>query len=294
MDWLVGLRKWRCGLALLLGLSTSVALSGPATAQAFRDSIVQVGPWKIVAFATTASRTFHYCSMQRLQNDGSSVYIGLTAGGVQYFGLSLPRWDLQARQTYPVSLSIAGQPFTFNATVRGENMLNLDGSTEFFAALQSGQTLSITANQRHFTADLGGIEAATARLKTCVKQFTGRALMPVDRPPEQSAQSPPALAASSDDSIKTVDIKTLVVRVTARPVYSAASRAAGEQGLIQSRVKFDARGVPEMIVVDKSTGYRTLDTAATDALKGMRIEPYIDNGKPVPIWVVMPIRFMLQ
>jgi TonB family protein len=268
------------------------AVPGHVHAETYPDSLKQIGSWTLVANAS--SRSFHSCSMRRIQTDGFAIYIGLTAGGVQYFGTSAPQWDLKAHQTYPLSLKIGAEPFTFSGTAMSNDTLNVDAAPEFFAALQSGQMLSVAGNQRHFAMDLDGIEGATAGLRECMTTYKDRtvpiARMP-SRPPPRSVgssvtQEPSFLSILRD--------KGFTVKKYALPVYPASSRLASEEGTVYVKVRFPIEGgAPDVVSVERSSGHPALDKAATDALQQMHIEPYQKDGKSTPIALVVPMRFIL-
>ena len=114
-----------------------MALLVPARAlpQNFPESAAQVGSWTLVA--TAASRTFQHCTMRRVHNDGFAIYLGLTPCGVHFFAASAPRWGLQARPTYPTSLTVGARQFTFTGLARTTDALTVDAGLDFFAVLQS-------------------------------------------------------------------------------------------------------------------------------------------------------------
>lgn len=285
-----GVPKWRPALAMLLVAVMTLAMPERARAQNFPESAVQIGSWTLVA--TAVSRTFQHCTIRRVQSDGFSLYLGLTPGGVQFFAASAPRWGLQARQTYPTSLTVGARQFTFTGMARTADALNVDAGPDFFAALQSGLQIGVTANQRHFTMTLDDFDAAMARLKSCAREYAGRTLPAASAPPIPPPQSA-APSASSAAIPAPRSEPPLVMRVTPKPAYPDASRMAGEEGTVKLKVTFRTNGAPQFITVEESSGYPALDKAATDAMKEARIEPYVQDGKPTPFIVIIPIRFQL-
>jgi protein TonB len=144
-------------------------------------------------------------------------------------------------------------------------------------------------NQQYFPVDMDGIEKAAARLPGCVKEYTG-SVLPAPSPPERSTRQHPA-----PPNPGAVDLSMLIVKVKpADPVYPVEARRAQQQGKVLIKVQFGTTGIPELIIVDQSSGYSTLDSAAIDSVKAMRIEPYIIDGKPSPIMVQVPLRFILK
>lgn len=270
-------------------LVAAVALTTPAGAQNFPESATQIGSWTLVA--TAVSRTFQNCTMRRVENDGFAIYLGLSPGGVHFFAASAPRWGLQARQTYPTSLMAGARQFTFTGVARTADALTVDAGPDFFAALQSGQQIGITANQRHFTMVLADFDAAMARLKACTKEYAGRTLQGVSGPPIPRPQSTPSTSGTSFP--EATGGPPVVLKVTPKPVYPESSRMAGEEGTVRLKVTFRTDGAPQFISVEQSSGHPALDKAATDAAKEARIEPYLNDGKPSPFILVIPIRFAL-
>ena len=58
-------------------------------------------------------------------------------------------------------------------------------------------------------------------------------------------------------------------------------------------VLVNAAGLPEKITVASSSGYSSLDHAAKKAVQLWRFNPGTSDGKPVAMWVDVPIRFHL-
>ena len=83
------------------------------------------------------------------------------------------------------------------------------------------------------------------------------------------------------------------VMVTPRPIYPDGSPMAAEERTVRLKVTFRTDGTPQFISVDQSSGRPALDKAATNAAKEVRIEPYLNEGKPSPFTSVIPIRFEL-
>ena len=67
----------------------------------------------------------------------------------------------------------------------------------------------------------------------------------------------------------------------------------GEEGTVELRVMVSASGHVDTIRVERSSGYATLDKAAKKAVQQWTFTPGQAAGKPVPGWVIVPIRFSL-
>jgi periplasmic protein TonB len=77
------------------------------------------------------------------------------------------------------------------------------------------------------------------------------------------------------------------------PVYPAAARKAEVEGVVQLEVLIDRDGRVKDIKVLKTPG-AGLDEAAVAALNKSRFEPGMMNGKPVPVKIKIPYRFILD
>lgn len=83
-------------------------------------------------------------------------------------------------------------------------------------------------------------------------------------------------------------------QVSARvaPVYPEAARRAGIQGTVTVQALVGTDGVVrDARVVD---GIPALDAAALQAVRQWRFEPARAGGKPVAVWVSVPVRFSLH
>lgn len=82
-----------------------------------------------------------------------------------------------------------------------------------------------------------------------------------------------------------------IVKETA-PVYPEAARVAGVQGVVILSVKTDETGKVADTMVLRSIPL--LDQAAIDAVRQWVYEPFLQDGKPVPIVFTVTVRFLLQ
>lgn len=77
-------------------------------------------------------------------------------------------------------------------------------------------------------------------------------------------------------------------------VYPNLSRRLGESGTVVLRILINEKGLPEQILIQKSTGYTNLDEAGRQAAQRALFKPMIENGKPVPVYVLVPLTFQLS
>ncbi len=79
----------------------------------------------------------------------------------------------------------------------------------------------------------------------------------------------------------------------ARPDYPAMARLQGYEGVVWLSVQVSPEGRVGDLRIKKSSGFDILDRAAARAVKTWRFEPATSMGNPVPMWVDLPIRFVL-
>ena len=80
----------------------------------------------------------------------------------------------------------------------------------------------------------------------------------------------------------------------APPDYPMSARRRGQEGLVLLDVVLTPGGRPERIDLAKSSGWRSLDRAALEAVERWRFEPAMENGLPVASLLRLPVRFRLE
>ena len=80
----------------------------------------------------------------------------------------------------------------------------------------------------------------------------------------------------------------------APPVYPPRAVELDQQGEATVRVRLDSEGSAVEIVLHRPSGFPLLDKAALAAVKGWHFLPAIRDGRPVPAWVEIPVRFHLR
>jgi periplasmic protein TonB len=113
------------------------------------------------------------------------------------------------------------------------------------------------------------------------------AAAPIDSQPQQA----PARAAAAP---RTISASQLGYVVAPNPIYPARSRRAGEQGTAMVRVLIDVAGRPAQVSLQTSSGHAALDEAAVSAVRAAQFRPYVEGGVPQPVWVQVPINFVLR
>lgn len=79
-----------------------------------------------------------------------------------------------------------------------------------------------------------------------------------------------------------------------QPVYPSISRRLGESGVVTLRVLVSEKGSPEQATVQQSSGSSHLDEAGRQAAMRSLFKPYMEDGKPVAVYVLVPINFKLS
>lgn len=79
-----------------------------------------------------------------------------------------------------------------------------------------------------------------------------------------------------------------------RPEYPEQARREGKEGRVMLRVLVDEQGRSTSAEVDQSSGSKTLDMAAIEAIKRWRFSPARYGNAPVESWVRIPIEFRLS
>ncbi len=77
------------------------------------------------------------------------------------------------------------------------------------------------------------------------------------------------------------------------PAYPAAARRSGEEGTVMLRVLVGRDGAPLKVELDRSSGSRTLDSTALDAVKGWRFVPARRGTEAIEDWVRVPVVFRM-
>jgi len=117
------------------------------------------------------------------------------------------------------------------------------------------------------------------------------------QPPVDSAPpSPPAPAApAAPTQPATPKIISGVAYINApRPVYPPVDARMGNEGTVTMRVLINEKGRAEKVDIQKSSGSQRMDDAARDAVMRALFKPYIEDGKAIPVYAIIPINFTLS
>jgi TonB family protein len=78
-----------------------------------------------------------------------------------------------------------------------------------------------------------------------------------------------------------------------RPVYPAAAKKARAQGVVEVRALVDINGHALKASVHRSSGFAALDKAACESVLASLFRPYLHNGVPRSVDVIVPVTFAL-
>lgn len=79
-----------------------------------------------------------------------------------------------------------------------------------------------------------------------------------------------------------------------QPEYPPLSRRMREEGKVLLRILVDEKGHPERVEIHTPSGFARLDEAARQAAKRALFKPHLENGRPVPVFALVPVNFSLQ
>lgn len=260
-------------------LAAAVLALLPLGAQAdpIPGSQSHVGPWRVGAYTRGKTETFDHCALYRVQGSGFGVAVALSARGVTSLAVEAPDWGLTANEIYPVSVVVGtASPYTFSGRAISPRAMVLNAAPEIFPQLRSGVTLAVSANQKHYTMRLDGIEAADARVRDCVRQYTAAGAAPGAPSPALVTSIQVLLARLGYDpgpANGTVGLKTNMA-------ISAFQKSRGEPG--DGHPSEALRAKLERAVAERTAGGGEARPGVPPPAAGMRPAPGIPPGAPPP------------
>jgi S1-C subfamily serine protease len=230
----VDLADFRRTCSLAAGVAVGL-LPGLASALPIADSQSQVGAWRIGAYTRGTTTSFDHCSLSRLQGDGFGLAIGVTSQGIWTLALEAPDWGLTAKEAYTTSLVVGStNAYRFTGRALNDRVMVLDVAPEIFAQMKSGVQFQATANQHRYAMSLDGIEAASDRARTCVRQYGGQPSSPPSSQASQTAAPSTALVTSIQVLLSRLGYDpgplTGVVGLKTNMAISAFQKSQGESG----------------------------------------------------------------
>ena len=120
-------------------------------------------------------------------------------------------------------------------------------------------------------------------------------------PPEKSSEAPsdavvsaPAAPAAPATAARPKIVTGVAYINAPRPVYPAIDARMGNEGTVTLRILINERGRAEKVEVQKSSGSVRMDEAARTAVMRATFRPYLEDGKAIPVYAIVPINFTLS
>ncbi|MES2900275.1 MAG: energy transducer TonB [Pseudomonadota bacterium] len=117
-------------------------------------------------------------------------------------------------------------------------------------------------------------------------------------PPEKAAPVLAAPVAPPAPAPVASGPKTITSGVTfiqePQPVYPQMSKRMGEQGKVVLRILVNEKGAPDQVTVQTSSGFSRLDEAGRQAAMRALFKPHVEDGRAVPVYVLIPLNFQLS
>jgi len=120
--------------------------------------------------------------------------------------------------------------------------------------------------------------------------------------PARSAEAPAsnasvAVAAAASTPVAAAGTPKIVSSVeylrAPQAIYPHISRRLGETGVVMLRVLIGEKGQAEQVVVHKSSGSANLDEAGRQAAMHALYKPYVEDGKAIAVYALVPVNFQL-
>jgi protein TonB len=119
---------------------------------------------------------------------------------------------------------------------------------------------------------------------------------PIVESPLPAQQADPTPPPRDQAPTAPVDVAptALAYNVRTRIAYPRDAARMHQHGTVILSVLVGADGVPQSIEIEKSSGWRSLDNAARDAVRHWTFQPGTRNGIATALWARVPISFDLQ
>lgn len=121
---------------------------------------------------------------------------------------------------------------------------------------------------------------------------------PVTIPAEKISKIPPPPQTEHTTTLRPEEIKTEPAtpryKKNPPPEYPEMARRRGYEGEVLLAVLVSVNGTVASVKVKDSSGHSILDRAAVRAVAAWEFEPARRMGSPVPLWVDIPVRFVLK
>ncbi|MBU1710128.1 MAG: energy transducer TonB [Proteobacteria bacterium] len=115
---------------------------------------------------------------------------------------------------------------------------------------------------------------------------------------EELMMEPEALEPQMDEQLpvqgEIIQLARPLYKKNPPPKYPASARRNRQEGTVLLEVFVNDRGRVEELKIFRTSSYKALDRVALAAVENWEFEPGLKNGKPVSMWVRVPVRFVLK
>ncbi len=120
------------------------------------------------------------------------------------------------------------------------------------------------------------------------------AVEPAAAAPSPENASPSAEAQMPGPDQAEVQASVPLYHLNPPPSYPAVARRRNYQGTVRLDVLVDRQGRAAQVRLAESCGYAMLDRSAVKSVGQWRFEPARRFGRPIEMWVQVPVRFELR
>jgi hypothetical protein len=147
-------------------------ISGGAAAAAGPDRPFQSGLWSGGAYTDDRTGGFSHCSAGVVYDSGTSMFVVSTEAHGWWLGFTNSQWTLTLSGSIPVKLQFDGRPAVeVFATVANAQLLlvPIPEDSQLIDTFRRSSKLTVTAQERSFSLNLGGTSTVMSELTNCVR-----------------------------------------------------------------------------------------------------------------------------
>lgn len=112
--------------------------------------------------------------------------------------------------------------------------------------------------------------------------------------PEPEPAAAEEIPADEDDDRAAVQASVPRYDLNPPPLYPRVARKRNYQGTVMLDVRVTVDGQVAQVRIAESSGYAILDRSAVKSVKGWRFTPARRGGRPIEMWVQVPVRYELK
>lgn len=112
--------------------------------------------------------------------------------------------------------------------------------------------------------------------------------------PEPEPAAAEEIPADEDDDRAAVQASVPRYDLNPPPLYPRVARKRNYQGTVMLDVRVTVDGQVAQVRIAESSGYAILDRSAVKSVKGWHFTPARRGGRPIEMWVQVPVRYELK